>query len=57
MCDDGGGGRLLAHVSSSAPPADPGCVRGDNCLSGINREINEFISGGEFSSSRQHLVL
>lgn len=39
---------------SSSPP-DPRSVRGDNCLSGINREINEFISGGEFSRSQQHL--
>lgn len=56
--------RLLFKVSSSANMRelstllpDPHSVRGDNCLSEINREINEFISGGEFSSSEQHLLL
>lgn len=41
----------------SALNPDPHSAPGDNCLSGINREINEFISGGEFSSCEQHLRL
>ena len=47
-----------AHIRErSALLPDPQSARGDNCLSGLNREINEFISVGELSSSEQHVVL
>lgn len=41
-----GSGCLMFPPQLSTSPPDPrSTARGDNCLSGINREINELISG------------